>query len=239
MVLGALAGIGASLYGASRAKKAQDKANRGNIAAKNAARGEIIGGRDAYMRQSSLGLAHYLDALEEAGVGEAKAAGEITRGTSKAARGIMDQDAEGMAAVGGNFANRGLFGSSLLDQARTGVRRATGRSLIDLEGSSAMARAQLARSSSQSKMGALSQLGGFEERRAGTLFDTGRYLADLEAGVQHQVDPNIASGYGQLAGLLSQPLDDLWGNMFGEDEDEDAPDFSPDDDEQSSYGGVA
>jgi hypothetical protein len=217
--LGSLVGIGASLYGGKRAGDEQEKANRANIAAKNAARGEIIGGRDAYMRQSSLGLAHYLDALEEAGVGEARAAGEITRGTSAAARGIMDQNRQGMGALAGNFAQKGLFGSTLLDQARMGQQRSTSRALTDLEGSSAMARAQLARSSSQSRMGALGQLGAFEERRGGMLYQAGQSLADLEAGVQHVVDPNISSMYGQIGGLAAGGLDDLWGSLFGDEGD--------------------
>lgn len=203
MALGALAGIGLSLFGASQQGKAQDKANRANLAGLQRGKDALAGGRDAYMRQSGLGLAYYLDALEEAGRSEAKAAGEITRGTSAAARGIMDQDSQALGALGGSLASRGLTSSTLADQARTGIRRGTARSLTDLQGSSAMARAQLARGAGASKMAALGQLGGFEERRAGTLFDYGRQLSQLETGVQHVADPGIASSYGQLGGLLA------------------------------------
>ena len=208
--LGTLAGIGGALIGGSQAKKAADRANRGNIAAKNAARGEIIGGRDAYMRQAGLSLANYLDMLKEAGTGEAKAAGEVTRGTSQAARGIMDQQRQTLAGLGGQFASQGLYGSSLLNQAQMGVQRSGQQSLADLYGSSAMNRAQLARDSSASKMNALGQLGAFNERRAGTLYDSGKQLANLEAGVQHVVDPNAGNMWGQVAGLLSEPLNSLF-----------------------------
>lgn len=220
--LGLLAGIGTSLYGANRAKKAQSAANRANLAAVQRGRKEILAGRDAYMQQSGKGLAYYLDALEEAGVAEGRAAGELSRGTTAAARGIMDADRQGMGALAGSFASRGLFGSTLLDQARLGQRRSTGRALTDLEGSSAMARAQLARGAGAARMGALSQLGGFEERRGQTLFETGRALAGLETGVQHVADPGIASSYGQLGGMLAGGLDGLagglgglWSSMFG------------------------
>jgi hypothetical protein len=213
--LGLLAGIGTSLYGANQAKKAQSAANRANLAALQRGRSEILKGRDAYMSQSGKGLAYYLDALEEAGIAEGRAAGELSRGTTAAARGIADQDRQAMGALGGSFASRGLFGSTLMDQARTGVRRSTARSLTDLEGSSAMARAQLARGAGAARMGALSQLGGFEERRAGTLFDTGRALAGLETGVQHVADPGIASSYGQLGGMLAGGLDSLGGGLSG------------------------
>lgn len=213
--LGLLAGIGTSLYGASRAKKAQSAANRANLEAVQRGRKEILAGRDAYMAQSSKGLAYYLDALEEAGAAEARASGELTRGTTAAARGIMDADRQGMGALAGSFASRGLFGSTLLDQARLGQRRATGRALTDLEGSSAMARAQLARGAGAARMGALGQLGAFEERRGQTLFETGRALAGLETGVQHVADPGIASSYGQLGGMLAGGLDSLGGSLSG------------------------
>lgn len=203
MVFGTLAGIGASLFGASQASKAARAANRSNIAAKNAARRDIVAGRDAYMRQSDMGLAQYLDMLAEAGIGEARAAGEISRGTRAAAQGIMDADAQGMGALAGNFANAGLFGSSLLSQARMGQRRSTGRALTDLEGSAAMQRASLARGASAARMGALGAIGGAYERRGQTLYDAGRSLAGLEAGVQHVVDPGMAGAYGQLGGMLA------------------------------------
>jgi len=203
MVLGTLAGIGASLFGASQASKASRAANRGNVAAKNAARKDIVAGRDDYMRQADLGLAQYLDMLAEAGIGEARAAGEITRGTRAAGQGIMDADAQGMAGISGAFAQSGLYGSSLREQARMGQRRATGRALTDLQGSAAMQRASLARGASAARMGAMQSLGGAYERRGQTLFEAGRSLAGLEAGIQHVADPGIAASYGQIGGMLA------------------------------------
>lgn len=203
MVLGTLAGIGTALWGSKQASRAQARANRGNLAAKNAAKREIVAGRDDYMRQSDLGLAQYLDMLAEAGIGEARAAGEITRGTRAAAQGIMDADAQGMSGLAGSFARSGLFGSSLLEQARMGQRRSTGRALTDLQGSAAMQRASLARGASAARMGALQSLGGAYERRGQTLFEAGRSLAGLESGIQHVADPNIAASYGQIGGMLA------------------------------------
>lgn len=215
MVLGTLASVGLGLLGQKKAGDAQGAANAANEAARLRGRKDLVRGRSQLNRNDRTAIGYLLQALETAGEGEARASEEVARGTRAAGRRILDTRRQRLGSLAASMQSRGLTSSTVLDQARTGVHRATSRDLIDLEGSAANARASLARASGAQKMGALGALAGMFERRGGRLYNISKDLAENSTGIKHVAKPGIAEGYGNLAGLLTDPLNSLSSGWFG------------------------
>ena len=195
IALGAAAISGAAGY-MGQSKQAEAQSRRYHAAVKMLAK-NMAETRRSYGQSEDI-LRGNLQTINK---GYGQAAGHLSRYGQSARTGVLDQQKQQMGSMGQSLTSRGLYNTTLVDNAQRGIYADTSRRLAEIDESLGAMFSNLEMGKTQATLGARSALAGFYPARQGAITQSRNDLAQLMMGTIPQ-SGNAAGGIGDLFSLF-------------------------------------